>query len=138
MSTICSDTELQPNRAGGLVHHVDTCELDGPDHKLLHDLDRDFVEALECTKPLLGIFRRRGQIRFAVIKQGSPVVKELKQRGYHISAVKPSDCQQELVNLHQAIERAKRVRRVRVNGLEMHQLPGGEVYFTYHVDLEAA
>jgi hypothetical protein len=135
---LCPDA-VQNERVG-LISHAERCVLDGPDHELLHALDEDIATARERTKPLLGIFRRRGQVKFAVIQGDSScqLAQELDACNCHISAIKLGERPVTIEQLNRAISHIKQLRGIRISKPEGFDLPGEEEYFVFHIDFEAA
>ena len=139
MSTQCTITGEQTSRTHGLVDTVEPCMFEGDVHELLHGFRADVEKAYAHLRPLLfGLIRRRGQVRFAILPEGSPLERAYKKDGYLVSTIKfKEDVVLTKSELERAIRRIKELRIARINGLESHSCVDGPS-ITFHVDLEAA
>lgn len=141
MSTLCPITGRQSGAARGLVDHLESCELAGSNHEVLHGLDTDVTVAQKRTRSFLGLLCRRGQVRFVILEEGSELAKDFKSCGYCISTITLGEVRPTQSDLRQAFAQIRQLRGTRINGLEELRVLHGssaEQYFTFHVDLEAA
>ena len=86
MSTQCTITGEQTSRTHGLVDTVEPCMFEGDVHELLHSFHADVEKAHAHLRPLLfGFIRRRGQVRFVILPEGSPLERAYRKDGYLVS-----------------------------------------------------
>ena len=104
-------------------------------------LEKDETKALELMKkPLLGIFRRRGQVRFVILRKDCAFMNEFNKAGVQRSSiVLDEDHPVTIETIQNLLDLLRLKAGTRANGLVEHDKCAGVDYdyFDYHIDQEA-